>query len=592
MKHKLLFFVQLFCLIASGLQAQSPFAGRYRIAIFNSKDETQLVKFQRIIDSTDGHAIQCFPPNIIEGYVTSEGEKALKATGMVKLLSDTVVALEKNYSARDRRVLWAWNQRFAPKFETRGEEENRPISDGGMKPGKYQTSDYMMGSVAVGICFVESDGSIEPKTESWTEDSKDEMFFQISKGLEWWAQKGGYRASLSWSYEWQDIKTGYEPVNHCLAEFDVVSQEIANRINKKYGYGFKENEEAREVWVKYVNELRDRFKTDWGMMIIAVPAENDADHNWGKNGCPAVAWAGGTTVFMTNQCDGWGPDDAWDVAAHETAHLFGALDEYEGASNAKERSGLLKVINGNHKGDGVIDEVCVMKDGAQKEPHEKYERACDFTQAQIGWIDGDGDGYYDSDVLGLSKKFNQRMMKSETENAKKATKKLTIDYVDLNKRFYKEDFSGNSRAWDEDAKATLTSGAYVLTDKNASLPDAYEDFSLTIRAKFQNSGEEGDYGLSVYADGGSFFRGIDVNRTGSLWLFEGQEQGVPVESPMVNGNEWNQIKIIKQNGKLTYYVNDKLVKTYDQAPSARYSIDFWASSNARVAFDDLSIAKP
>ena len=67
-------------------------------------------------------------------------------------------------------------------------------------PGYYQTSEYLAGSVAVGIILVESNGSSDPSTEDWTADEKQNVYNEIVTGLNWWATLDP-RANLSFVYD-------------------------------------------------------------------------------------------------------------------------------------------------------------------------------------------------------------------------------------------------------------------------------------------------------------------------------------------------------------------------------------------------------
>ena len=53
-----------------------------------------------------------------------------------------------------------------PDIEERG-------SNRGPEPGYYDMSEFMMGTIALGIIFLESDGTIDPSTEDWTQQEKD-----------------------------------------------------------------------------------------------------------------------------------------------------------------------------------------------------------------------------------------------------------------------------------------------------------------------------------------------------------------------------------------------------------------------------------
>ncbi|MDX1523531.1 MAG: hypothetical protein R3264_18030, partial [Anaerolineae bacterium] len=82
-------------------------------------------------------------------------------------------------------------------------------------PGYYQTSEYMAGSVAVGIVLVESDGSGDPSTEDWTEAEKQTVFNEIVTGLNWWVEMEP-RANLSFVYDdhfSNPLPTSLEPIS-------------------------------------------------------------------------------------------------------------------------------------------------------------------------------------------------------------------------------------------------------------------------------------------------------------------------------------------------------------------------------------------
>ena len=55
-----------------------------------------------------------------------------------------------------------------PVFKTKAETQSMPtIAD--PTPGYWETSEYMIGKIAVGIIFPESNGSIDVSTEDWTD---------------------------------------------------------------------------------------------------------------------------------------------------------------------------------------------------------------------------------------------------------------------------------------------------------------------------------------------------------------------------------------------------------------------------------------
>ena len=58
-----------------------------------------------------------------------------------------------------------------------------------VSPGIYQTSEYMIGSVAVGLILPESDGAIDANVSDWTSDQRRRVMDQVKQGLEWWSRQ-------------------------------------------------------------------------------------------------------------------------------------------------------------------------------------------------------------------------------------------------------------------------------------------------------------------------------------------------------------------------------------------------------------------
>lgn len=583
-------WILLFALMipASDVFSQSLFAGKYSMIILNNKDSAKFVQYKKIVDENDGHAFHCYPPTIIQGYLTNEGEKALRMQSKIIAVTDTFYEAKGVFSFRDKMVINVWNQKFVAALATRGGDDADGDNDRAEeKPGKYATSEYMMGSVSVAVVFVESDGSLEKKTEKWDEYSKEDMFFQVRKGLEWWAEQGGYRANLSWTYEFLDVTTKYEPITHSYKDADVWVSDVANKLG--YGEG-----DAYRICNEFANDLRNKYKTNWAFVVFVVPADNDADGNWKESG--SVAWAnlGGPLLVLNNRCDGWGPDHAWEVMAHETGHIFNALDEYAGASNANERNGLLSVINGNALDGGLINEDCIMKaHGA---------RACDFTKGQIGWIDDNDDGIFIVDYLNLSKNFNQKMVMREAQNLK-GKSKFKIDYMDprieKNKKFYTEDFSMNSRGWKEDKFSYVKEGLYSLNGSSAMpiwLPDTYSDAVVSVKTKWESGSITESYGLDVYSMNSGDFFNIYINHDGEYSVNHvkaGESYYLNwVKSPAIKGENANILKVKCLKNKISFYVNDQLIQTFEDPIAGDRSIGLAVGYDARVLFDDLTITKP
>lgn len=59
---------------------------------------------------------------------------------------------------------------------------NSPIT-----PGYYESSEYLIGSVAVGIIFLESNSAVDLSTEDWTSTRESRVVNEITSGLSWLA---------------------------------------------------------------------------------------------------------------------------------------------------------------------------------------------------------------------------------------------------------------------------------------------------------------------------------------------------------------------------------------------------------------------
>ncbi|HMZ05466.1 MAG TPA: hypothetical protein PLA15_13040 [bacterium] len=591
---RLRYYLITFTMISAAAWAQHKtmpetlFEGRYVMVLLNNRDSAQFIKAQEMVNDNDGHIIHAFLPTIIQGYLTRRGEEVLCQSGLVREIVDSVFTGDMTrMSERDRMIVRVWNQQFKPLLATRGQEEDGDNDRTPREvPGKYQTSEYMMGSVAVGVVFVESDGSLEKSTENWDDYSKEDMIFQIRKGLDWWAQQGGYRASLTWNYEFKDVTTKYEPITHAYNDDENWVSDAAGKLG--YGTG-----DGRMLCYEYANDLRHRYKTDWAFIVFAVAADNDDDGNW-KNS-EAVAWAnlGGPLLVINNRCDGWGPERAWEVMAHETGHIFNALDEYPGGSRGNSRTGLLNVINGNAADGGIINEECIMK--------AHGDRACDFTRGQIGWIDENRDGVFVSDYLNISSRFNKKMMLAE---AKKITPSdLKIDFEDprvrmemeRNKKFYSDDFKTNTRGWNEDGASYIRNGEYSITNTTNWLQDEYSDVEVRVRVRWESGSVSDAFGMDMYSRTTNQFYTCVINQRGEVMAMQ-------IKAGEGYYPEWKKVASLQKTGinelamrceknTITMYVNGAQVASYTDDGVDQRGVGLRADEGVRAAFDDLEIKK-
>jgi len=246
-------------------------------------------------------------------------------------------------------------------------EHNSPIT-----PGYYETSEYLIGSVAVGVVFLESNGNIDNQTENWISSEESDVVNEIQLGLNWWSVQNP-AADVSFTLEWNyRVPTSYEPIEHPHTDEGLWISEAMNHLGYPGTYYFTQ---VRD----YINDLRNDYNTNWAFAIFVVDSSNDSD---GMFADPppqhfAYAYLGGPFLVMTYDNDGWGIWNMDRVTAHEVGHIFYATDEYNGVT---EYSGYLNVSDVEGSGDLMDTANWSLSSG---------------TQGQIGWNDTDSDSILD-----------------------------------------------------------------------------------------------------------------------------------------------------------------------------------------------------
>ena len=244
------------------------------------------------------------------------------------------------------------------------QNHNSPIT-----PGYYETSEYLIGSVAVGIIFLESNGTIDPSTEDWTSTEESNVISKIQYGSSWWANQNPTAfISFNYSIHYQ-VPTSYEPINHPATNESLWISEATSYL----GYpGTNYFTQIRD----YVNALREELNTNWAFAIFVVDSSNDADGKFADDYF-AYAYLGGPFLVMTYDNNNWGIENMDYVGAHEMGHIFYATNEYDGVT---EYSGYLNVSDVDGSGGLMNSSAWFLSNG---------------TKGQVGWRDSDGDNISD-----------------------------------------------------------------------------------------------------------------------------------------------------------------------------------------------------
>lgn len=187
-------------------------------------------------------------------------------------------------------------------------ERREALSPGALEAlaGAPGTSDYLMGSIALGVVIV--NGPTAATQFSAAEQTK--VVAEVQAGAGWLAGFNRW-AGVSFNYDIRVVNIATQP--------DAAASDNESRFRNPAvaELGFQAN------WngvIDYVNWLRTNRRTNWAYCVFFV------------KGYPlnhfAYASIGGPRIIMDYANDGWGPDNIDRVFAHETGHIFRAPDEY------------------------------------------------------------------------------------------------------------------------------------------------------------------------------------------------------------------------------------------------------------------------
>ena len=246
----------------------------------------------------------------------------------------------------------------------------------GLDPKDY-TSDFMIGNVIVSVIFPESNGAADPNTENWTPERQTQVLSKIMAGLDWWTHQNP-RSPLSFTVISQTVATKYEPIRHPYYDESLWIPDIMTKL----GYSGSRFASTRA----YINDLRVQYHADWGYVIFVCDSLMDVDGKF-ADGYFAYSYLGGPFTVMTYDNNGYGISNMDVVAAHETGHIFNALDEYAGASSPSDYShGYFPTMNGNHQYAATADTPESIMRGGIRWGLDSW------AKLMIGWRDSDANG--------------------------------------------------------------------------------------------------------------------------------------------------------------------------------------------------------
>ncbi|MBU1626599.1 hypothetical protein KKB18_04445, partial [bacterium] len=375
----------------------------------------------KIIENLGVRIYHRFPPKVIIGYIPPEKHNAVTALNFIDKVNYSHILYNPNTIDKMSGAGYHfWNNYFInpivpehdvppypppndTKYNTYKGKQTETAGPNGK--GIWDTSEFFLGNIIVSVIFPESNGS----QENWTTSQFNYATTQIAAGLDWLIQR------MKESETGTPISTSmfitFTYVNYEVTPTDVepIDQPTSNHLaagnfvdDAMVALGYNAGSPLGKVNT-YVNDLIDNTNgIDWGYAIFVVNDENDSDHMFPDGGF-AYAYLGGPLVMMTYNNDGYGPSNMPAVAAHESCHIFYALDEYEnspgiGPNPCDDYSGYLNIQNANSllgpASGGTCNQYmgCIMRGDV---PPYYSNLMCKYTKWAMGWKDSDASGVFD-----------------------------------------------------------------------------------------------------------------------------------------------------------------------------------------------------
>lgn len=225
------------------------------------------------------------------------------------------------------------------------------------------TSRYLIGRVAVALVIVgrERGADANPNPEHLTTAERDTAAVEAAEGLGWLAGVEP-RALVEFVFERHDIELAVAPDAATPDTYEDREAPWRDPALGQLGYAA-----GHDGYSRLARDVRDRNHAQWGyvLFITRYPLHH-------------FAYASAERVVQHYDNDGWGTSELNRVIAHETSHIFGALDEYQASGcDCTTKSGELQVANGNCRSCAATFVPCLMEANTLA--------MCDYTKGQLGW---------------------------------------------------------------------------------------------------------------------------------------------------------------------------------------------------------------
>lgn len=381
------------------------------------KSDQELPAVINAFKSIDVQIIHQFPPDAFIASLSKQSDLATAHITNFRVFTDPIdLAVAKDWSKSAYQAAMIWNTlQHLPADQNEGRHNNAQNTnhfEGGdaleisevvparlkrydPTPSLIEGSQFLIGSVAVGIVLPESTGEVDPSSEDWTDEERSLVVSEIVSSMDWWASLEP-SAHLSFVYDniaGNTMPTAVEPITHPFTDQHYWIRDTMSAMGFDYDGSY-----FVPIW-NYNDYLRQTYQTDWAFTIFVVDSSEDVDNTF-LDGRFAYAYLGGPFMVMTYGNENYGPNNMDAVAAHEVGHIFRASDQYSAAQiGCTVTDGYLGVENQNSELGCQSNESSIMR--GQVWPFSRHE-VDQYARGQVGWQDINSNGILDPIDVGLT----------------------------------------------------------------------------------------------------------------------------------------------------------------------------------------------
>jgi len=363
------------------------------LVILSTLDVSSLDSAITLVRNNGGEVPQAYPPNAFVATLDPKVELALRQHPAVARIERGVVDPPSLTALGGQAELAAyiWNTVFqgvpdpivgvappARPVERQGPDFLIPPPEALREqtvpwaPTSTQTSEFMAGTVVYSVVFVESSGGTgncsppDTQTENWDAARRTAVLSEISAGLSFWTGRSNRPSPLTFVLDNRGTQpTSCEPINHTAGGSSSYEGKWIADVLKAMGRSGATPSNYMSEARAFAASRRTALGADWGYLVFVVDSLNDPDGSFTNNES-AYGYLNGPFMVMTYDNGGWGIGYMNLVTAHETGHVFGALDEYasSGCSTA-DSWGYLNVADSSCNNGGVTTDKSIMGEGSE-----------------------------------------------------------------------------------------------------------------------------------------------------------------------------------------------------------------------------------